>query len=819
MSAAPDTLSTDSIRKSLSKNAIESKINYKASDSIRFNISEKKMYLYRDVEIYYDDITLKAAYVELDFNKNTLFADTRYDSLGAEYGRPEFTQGSQSFTALSMRYNFETKKGLISDIITHEGESYLHGNLVKRFEDNATNVKNGLYTTCDRRHPHYEIRFFKARVIPDDKIITGPAYLVIEDVPTPLFVPFGFFPNKKGQLSGILLPTYGESANRGFFFENGGYYWGVNDYLDIAFRGDIYTRGSWAAKIFTNYKKKYKYSGMLNLNYAVNISGDKKLPGYEEKKDFFIRWQHQQDPKARPNSLFSANVNAGTSSYNRYNPSTTGDYLSNDFESSIAYQTGLARGRANFSINLGYKQNTGTHEVLLTAPAISLSVNTFYPLRKKKRVGNLKWYENISVGYMMNAQNVLSTIDSLILSQKSLEKMQNGVSHSIPIRSNVKVLKYFTWTNSLNLNERWYFQKVDKQWLRSTDTAYLNTDTLRGFFPVHDFNVSTSLSTRLYGMYQFKKGPVKALRHVIAPSVGFTYMPDFGTPFWGYYKYTTIDTLGHSRKYSVYENGNYGTPSDGASGKVNIAISNNLEMKVRSKKDTITGTKKVVLIENLTIGTAYDLARDSLNWDNLYVTGRTKLFKRIDLIYNGSWDPYYYDTSGVKMNTFQYDVNRRLFRSATAKYSIGLNWSLSSNDFKSKKTSKGSGQTTYHPDGNVDYTNPWSINLAYNLTFTNNFSPSLYRYVKDTIQTLQITGDVNITRKWKFGMTTGFDFNAKDISYTSLNIYRDLHCWEMVIQWIPFGARKSYNLTIRVKASVLQDLKLTKKTDFRDNAF
>lgn len=819
-----DSIVTDSIpdkRIEVSPNAIKSAIRYLATDSIRIELKDNKVFLYNNVEIYYEDITLKAGYVEIDFNDNSLFATVIRDSSGREVQKPLFTDGGQSFSAKSIRYNFVTKKGLIKEIITQEGDSYLHGSVVKRFADNTTNVKDGKYTTCPNEDPHYEIRFFKAKVIPNDKIVSGPAYLVIEDVPTPLIVPFGFFPNKKGQLSGILIPTYGQSANRGFFFENGGYYWGINDYIDLALRGDIYTRGSWAAKIASNYKKRYKYEGSFNISYAENIFGEKELPDYRKEQSIFVKWQHKQDPKARPNSSFSANVNAGSNNYNKYNPTSAQDYLSNDFESSIAYQTSFGQGRYNFALSLGYKQNTGTREVLLRAPELSFSVARFYPFRKKNKT-RLRWWDNISINYVMNAQNKLNTPDSMLLTTQSLRRMQNGIQHNIPISATTKVFKYFSWNNTFNYNERWYFQSTYKEFYRDADTAYLRTDTLDGFATARDFNYSSTLNTRIYAMYQMKKGALKAVRHVMTPSVSFSYRPDFGKPSWGYYRYALTDTLGNYTKYSRFENGIYGYPADGQSGKVSFALSNNLEMKVRNRKDSVTGTRKVMLIEDLTIRCGYDLARDSLNWDNLTVTGRTRLFKRIDINYAGSWDPYVTDSSGRRINKTEWQVNKRLFHLASYEWMLGVGLTIGHNDFKRKEQRQNADQpaagqaNVIHPIPSVDYNNPWSLTLSYNLTYGKRFNHSLNTYERDTTQTLNFSGDISITSKWKLGFTSGYDFANKDFSYTSINIYRDLHCWEMVLNWIPMGFRQSYNFTIRVKASVLQDLKLEKKTDWRD---
>jgi len=824
-------IKNDSTKKSSPKEseyALSSKVEYTANDSIRFNIAEQKVYLFGKAEIKYEDINLTANYIEISFKKNQLYAKGVADSTGKTTGEPVFTQGSQSFTSATLTYNFKTKKGLITSIITKEGESYLHGNLVKKFPDNSINLREGMYTTCDLVHPHYEIKFFKARVIPDDKIVSGPAYLVVEDVPMPLALPFGYFPNKKGQKSGLLIPSYGESASRGFFLENGGYYVGLGEHFDLALRGDVYSHGSWAARALSNYNKRYKFNGNINFGYAINIEGDQGTPSYNKRNDFYIKWYHNQDAKARPNSRFSANVNAGSSKYNKYNPSSTTDYLSNTLQSNVSYSTTIA-GKYNFSVNMSHSQNTLNRTVSLNLPEIAFSANRFYPFRNEKRMGKMRWYENISVGYTMNARNSINTIDSLLFRKETLKQMQNGIKHSIPISSSIKVLKTFTWTNTINFTERWYMQSIEKHWINDmrivngdTTLGYLKTDTIQGFKAARDFNFSSSLSTRLYGMYQFKKGKIVALRHVLTPTVSFVYTPDFGSEKWGYYRYLRDGDQSVQKKYySIFETGIYGAPPRDKSGAINFALTNNLEMKVKSKKDTITGIKKVVLIDNFTISGGYDIAKDSLNWSKINMNGRTRLFKNLDVTYASSWDPYVVDSTGKNLNEFELKKNKRLLRLTNTNWAFSLNWSLRSKQKKkeitsSKATEEELDMIKANPDAYLDFDQPWNLNIQYQLNYMNSFDQTAKKMVNKVIQTLSFSGDVNLSSKWKVGFRSGYDFEQKDFSYTSIDIYRDLHCWEMVFNWIPMGFRKSYNLTIRVKSPVLQDLKLTKKKDFRD---
>ncbi len=826
-----DTIAVDTSEKKTKVIGLKSKIKCAAIDSIRFNVVEHKVYLFNEGEIDYEKINLKANYVDVDFDKSLVFAIGVPDSNGKIIGSPVFTEGDQSYKSKEMRYNYDTKKGLIKHVFTQDGEGYIHGEVIKKMETGEINVKSGSYTTCNREdHPHFEFKYNKSKFIPGKKIITGPAYLVIEGVPTPLFIPFGLFPNKTGQRSGIVIPTYGESANRGFYLENGGYYWAINDYFDFKLTGDIYTRGSWAVKPNLRYRKRYKYNGSFNLGYATNIVGQEGSADYQKRKDFSIRWIHSQDPKARPNSKFSANVNIVSNKFNQFNPTTTEQFLSNTFQSSVAYQKNW-NGRIFLTANASHSQNTKTKKVNLTLPEVSLSINRFYPFRSKSKVGQLKWYNNISVNYSMNTRNTILIEDSLLFKPEALSKFQNGIKHSIPISSTIKILKYFTMTNSVNVTDRMYFEKTKKYWSNDTvwttdSTYYVGqeiVDTIPGFNNVLDFSINSSINTKIYGMLAFKKGPIRAIRHVFTPSIGFSYTPDFGSDKWGYYD-SYIDGEGNEVDYSKFEKGIYGAPPGEKSGRMNFSFSNNLEIKVPSKKDTITGMKKIKLIDNFTISGSYDLSRDSLNWSKIRMSGRTKLFNNLNITYSSSWDPYILDSAGTRnLNQFEWVVNKRFLRLDNTTWNLGLSFSLNSKKLQKKRESdKGSkrelADINENLDQYIDWNIPWSLNINYNLRYTNNNKYINYQKTSEDqlVQTLGFSGDVNITPKWKIGFRSGYDFESKKLSYTSLNIYRDLHCWQMRFNWIPMGPRKSWNFTLNVKSSILQDLKLEKKKDFRD---
>lgn len=806
------------------KNVLDKKVIYSAKDSIRFEVKEQIVFQYNNAVVKYDKLTLEANFIEADFKKNLVYATFTLDSTEKEIGLPVFTENDQKFESREMRYNYTTKKGKIRNVFTKEGDGYLHGKLIKKMSNDIINIKDGAYTTCDQKDPHFGFRFSKSQLVPNNKIVTGPAYLVIEDVPTPLVIPFGLFPIKKGQHSGIIFPSINESVNRGFFFENGGYYFSISDKMDLAITGDLYTRGSWAVRPYLRYAKRYRYTGNFDFKYAINIEGDKGSVDYKKNKDFSIRWVHSQDAKAHPTRRFSANVNIVTRKFNNYNLASTNDYLSNTFQSSISYQKSWA-GKYFLTANFNHSQNTIDKSMSITLPQVTFNVNQFYPFRRKEPVGKLKWYENISIKYSTNAENRISTYDTLVFTPGWEKGFQNGMKHNIPISTSAKVLKFFNWSIGGNYNERWYLQTIRKNWVDTSDTTgYVKTDTVDGFSAARDFDFSTGLSTKMYGMYTFSKGPVTAIRHVISPSVSFSMRPDFGKENWGYYKTYQSDTAGNISRYSIYEGSLYNGPSDGQSGRIGFTITNNLEMKVKSKKDTITGTKKIVLIDNLTLTTGYDLAKDSLRWSKLSISGRTVLFKKLNINFSSTLDPYILDSSGTKnLNQFEWDVNRRLLRLDRTSWSFSIDYRLSSKPPQKKAPAPGLAEEdreyiNRNLDQFIDWENPWSLNFSYSFSYSNTFKyiDGVKNKTQDLVQSLRLSGDISLTSKWKIGFTSGYDFKASKITYTTVDIYRDLHCWEMRMSWVPMGERKSWNFILNVKSTLLKDLKLTKKKDFRD---
>ena len=855
-----DTLShpQDSLKKPVKTQTIpkkndspfEVKVVRTAVDSVVQDVKNKILYYYGNAVVKYDDITLEANYLEFDLNTNVVTAKGIPDSTGKVQGTPNFTQGETKFEAQEMSYNFQTKKGIIRKVWTEESGGFIHGDKIKRMEDNSINIRSGGFTTCNlKEHPHYQFRFNKAKIIPNDMIVTGPVFVTIQDVPLPIGLPFAMFPNTKGQKSGIVVPTYGESANRGFYLENGGYYWAINEHYDLQLLGDIYTRGSWAIKPTFRYNRRYKYNGSFALGFAVNKIGDEGAADYQKSNDFKVKWTHKQDPKAHPRHNFSADVNIISSNFNKYNATTSNEYLSNTFKSSIAYQTNFG-GKVYLTINASHSQNTLTKQVTASLPEVTMTVNRFYPLQKLGKPGKKHWYKDLNINYTMNAKNYVSGIDTLLFPSNWYQDMagwfenlqqytQSGIKHTIPINLPIKLFKHFTWTNSATFNDYMYFKHIERSW-NEADSC-LKVDTINGFRNLVDFNVSSNITTKLYGMVTFAKGPIRAIRHVFTPTIGFTYRPDFRDPKLNIYNHY-VDANGETQTYNMFMNALYGSPSQNKSGQITYNFSNTLDMKVPSASDTITGLKKVVLLEALSFSGNYDLTQDSLNFSYMSVNARTTLFKKLKITYSSVWDPYVMDSLGHRTNHFEIIENRRLFHKNNSAWNFSLSWSFSQNDLK-KLRNKGDAAPSFqdkiaqkasnsefvtpgelddilgNPNAYVDWESPWSLTLSYNLRHSSNVTYAAFMGIatNQVVQTLTVNGDISLTPKWKFTFSTGWDFTNHGLSYTSLNIYRDLHCWEMRFNWIPIGNYKSWNFTINVKAQALQDLKITKKKDYRDN--
>ncbi len=796
-------------------------VYYNSDDSLLNDMRNRKAFLYGNAVVKYEDMTINAAFIEVDLDKKEVYAYGRTDG-DSIVGKPEFNQGDETFVADTIRYNFNSKKGIIKNVTTEYDGAYLIGGKTKLHENKHVHMTHGKFTTCDLPDPHFYFNLSKAIVIPDDKIISGPANLVIEDIPTPIGIPFGFFPNKKGGTSGILIPEFGDEENRGFFLRNGGYYWAINDYVDLSLLGDIYSKGSWGAGMIMNYKLRYKFNGSLSFKYNRNIFGYRGLSNFSASNQYALRWKFTQDSKANPNSTFSADVNMSSTDYDKYNSYNVNNYMTSTKQSSVSYSYVFPNTPLSMSVALKHSQNSNTGSIDLTLPEFAFNMSRIYPFKRKKSVGKSRFYEKISIAYTMNATNKIRTNDADFFNIP-YDSITNGIVHRIPINASFKLFKYTTLTPSFNYNERWYFKRFTKQWNQSENL--LETDYASTFARVWDYNASLSWSTTIYGMFNFRKGKVKALRHVFSPSVSFNYVPDFGKEKYKYYgsynrvmynnstgQYDTVSNL-----YSMFEGLPYGTPSKGGSGSVNITLGNNLEMKLRNLKDTTKDNTKIKLLESFNISTNYNIFADSLRWAPISITGRTRI-KVVDISFNTSLDPYAIAQNEYgtyqRINKALVKDNGHLVRMTIGYITAGFSLNSKARDKKIEEAQQSMYDIIYgYPNSYVDFNVPWNLRVSYTFRYT-----KPYDEAKIT-QTLNFSGELNITKKWKVSVATGYDFEAKKMSPTTIDIYRDLHCWEMSLHVVPFGQHKSYAFQINVKASMLQDLKLNKRRSWFDNFY
>ncbi|MDA3892642.1 MAG: putative LPS assembly protein LptD [Salinivirgaceae bacterium] len=812
---------------------LKDKVEYTASDSTIYSIDGKKVYLFGDATITYEDIELSAAYIEVDMEENILYAEGVKDSLGNLSGQPVFTQDGETMQATSLTYNVKTEKGFIRGLYTEQEEGYLHSESTKKDPNNYINLNKGKYTTCELEHPHFYMAISRGKVIPNKAIVAGYSYMVVEDVPLfPIMVPFGFFPTSKTRASGFIIPKFGEENQRGLYLRQGGYYFAINDYVDLGIKGDVYSKGSWLVNAQSKYKLRYKFSGNVNLAYSKIQYGEEGDVNYGNSNQYRIRWTHTQDAKARPNSNFSANVNFTSQNENRYNSTTSEDYLSNTTSSSISYRKNFANTPFSTSMNLRHSQNNKKGDVNFTLPQMTMNMSRIFPFRKKVSMGKAKWYENIGLTYAGNFENKSDGLNDTLMQQAFKEGnlgdyFNNGIKHSIPIGTSFKLFKYFSLSPKITLTDRMYFERSMLE-LKTTEQG---NDTVvekieNGFYNVYDLNSGSgiNLETTVYGMYTFRNNWLKAIRHVAKPRISFSYTPESKYEERGYYLINPGDS---TKTYSPYRYGIYGVPTNTSKGgNIGFALNNNVEMKVANKKDTVNEETKIKLLESLNFSSSYNMMADSMNWSNISMSARTTLFKVLSITMSATGDLYAFDDSlKQRVNEFHYKTNPgKPFRITSARASTGF--SLNS------KTLFGGGKEKDEEEreGGVDlgsadipgvydqyaydyFDIPWNVNIQYALTYTNTGLKT------DVTQSLSFTGDLSLTPKWKIGFRSGYDFEASDFSYTSFNLSRDLHCWVATLSLIPFGPRQSYNFAIGAKSSVLADLKYNKNKSWIDNAY
>jgi hypothetical protein len=781
----------------------------------------------------------------LDFANKEVYAEGLPDSTGTIVGTPIFKDGDEEFESKTLRYIFETQKGIISDVKTSQGEGFVHSELTKKISKDAFVLEKGKYTTCDAEHPHFYLRMTKAKVISNKKIITGPAYMVLEDFPIYFpMIPFGYFPNSTTYTSGILVPTYGEEQSRGFFLREGGYYWAANDHFDLAVRGDIYSKGSWATKLHTNYRVRYKFNGSFDFSYNLNKYSEEPLPDAKTTKGFSVTWSHAQDAKANPNRTFSANVNLSTSSFDKENSYVNNrqsiqNYLQTQKSSSISYSKKFENTPFNMSLNLRHSQNSRDTTISLSLPEMTLNMAKINPFKLKNRIGPVRWYEKISFSYSGNMKNSITAKEKDLLKKSLVRDWQNGIRHSIPISlPSFNLLKYINLSPSFSYSERWYTSYINKRYDENYTTAiagqpeHVVVDTIYSFRRNYEYSYSISSSTNIYGNFIINNpnSRIKQIRHKITPSVSFSYTPDFGQKkfrFWDSY----IDGDGREQFYSHFERGVFGYTGRGESGAISFSLSNNIEAKVLETNDSIASKddkpkfKKVKILDNLGFNTSYNMIADSFKLSPINISARTTI-KGVSVNMGGNLNPYMVNEKGDMYDEYVWNHLKglnKLGRLTNANLSFGMNFESKKDKKKETEGDKNKPEEdeTPIPKGEIQYAEfniPWSFRFDYSFYYNNTYRPDANGKIKGTInQSLNLGGRVSLTNKWNMDMTTNFDIQAMKFSFTTVNISRTLHCWNMSFSFVPFGDRKSYSFNLSASSSMLQDLKISKQSSWRDN--
>ena len=860
-----DTLLQDSL---INNSSLQEPIFSGGRDSIvkDFNVDGRKMiYYYGDVKVSYGDFELTSEYMAFDVDSKTVFAKGLPDTSGTIIGQPIMKQGEKQYEMESVYYNFNTEKAKIKNMITQEAEGFLHGTYIKKMPDNSINIAKGKYTTCDHEHPHFYLQMTTAKVITDGgakKTVFGPSYVVIEDVPTPFALPFGFVPQfAGGRSSGILIPTYGEEAARGFFMRGLGYYFVFGDHFDIAATGDIYSMGSWAGQLNSRYNKRYKYTGNLSIAYQNDQTGEKGQPDFFQTKNFSFQWSHSMDPKARPGTTFRASVNFSSPSYNKYNNQTDiQTALQNQISSSISYGKTWAGTPFSLSINALHSQNSRDSSYAITLPNLTFTVNRIYPFKRKERVGKEKFYESFAFNYNTTLDNKINFKASEFGGPDFLKKMKNGMRHNFSISlPSFTLAKYIQASPTVSYGMNWYFtdcEKVFNQETQKVETIY--SDPFSTFGLSQNFSAGISLNTRLYGKFMFGKNrKVEAIRHMVTPSLSFNAQPEMGTAANGYTQMSYVDANGiqHVVQYNKYEGQINSPPGRGKTAAMSFSLGNNLEAKIRDKNDTTgTGVKKVKLIDQLAIGGSYNFLADSLNLSNISVNMNTTIFGKLGLNFNATLDPYAVDQFGKKINTFNivkeggFKLARLTNASASFSYSfsgegksrLGADYSdpnarggsLNSNGTSSSTSSSGSSyQRVYHnpvtgeyiPGGWVYYMDPnvpWSVNFNYNYSYSRSYQYANEKLLtkNNHMMTLGFSAQVKLTDALHFNLNSGLDMMKMKLTTTQLSASYDLHCFAISVSWVPNGQWESWSFRINAKASALADLlKFKKNASYWDN--
>lgn len=861
-----DSIRLDSLNRS-KKNGIDAPVNYEAQDSMVYDALTKTAHLYGTSEVKYENMDLKSDRIKMSLDSSLVHATGTPDSAskGGIKGRPVFTMGSDTYDTDTIAFNFKSKKGIVHNAYTKQQDGFLTSGISKREENGDVYLAHGRYTTCDKEHPDFYISLSRAKVRPGKDVVFGPAYLVVADVPVPLAIPYGFFPFTKSYSSGFIMPSYGDESARGFYLRDGGYYFAINDKWDLKLLGEIYTKGSWGLSAASNYRKRYRYSGSFYFSYQDTKTGDKGMPDFSEQQSFKLQWSHRQDAKANPFSSLSASVNFATSSYEQnnltsmYNPITRSQTTRT---SSVSWSTSFSSIGLSLSSTANLNQNMQDSTIALSLPDLNISLSRFYPFRRKKAVGKERWYEKIAVSYTGQLSNSITTKEDRLFHSNLIRDWRNGMQHSIPVTASFTLLNYINVSPSFNFTDRMYTNKIMRSW----DVAHQREvgDTIYGFNNVYNWNVSLSANTKIYGMWipnrKLFGDKIQAVRHVLTPSVTFSYAPDFGSRRYGYYdSYLKTDANGNVSyvEYSPYQSSLYGAPGRGRTGNIAFVLGNNLEMKVKSDDDS-TGYKKISLIDRLDLSMSYNMAAKVHPLSDLGVNLSLKWWKNYTFNLNAVFASYAYD---LDANGMPYVGNRTLW--GMGKFgrfqgmSQNINYTLTpeklkklfgggSDDKDSKKQKddegidtniesnvdddmiegqrgarkkSGGGKAETDEDGYMKYSMPWSLTFGYGITMRENtdvkkFNYRTMRYPYMFSQTLNVTGNVRISDGWNISFSSGYDFDARKLSMTTASLQRDLHCFNMSCS-VVLAPYTSYNFTFRANASTLTDaLKYDKRSGY-----
>ena len=862
------------------KQPIEARVEYTSTDSMVMT-GKGVAYMYGKGEVKYQALELTADYIRVCLDSSTLYASGVLDTVVNEWrGLPVFKDANESYESKEITYNLKTQKGLIRHVVTEQGEGYLIADTTKKTEDNTLMLQGGKYTTCDdHEHPHFYMRMTKGKVQPQKNVVFGPAYLVVGEVPLPIAVPFGFFPFTNTYSSGIIMPNFGDDYTRGMYLQGLGYYFAINDYFDVELKGDIYTRGTWAVSATSRYVKRYKFRGNVSVNYRWDVTGEKDMPDYNVSKNLSVQWTHSQDSKANPYSNFSASVNFKTAGYNRSNINNYYNIQANSessTSSTVNYTQRFPDSPWSLSASMSITQNMRDSSLNVSLPNLNVSMSRIYPFKRKQRVGKERWYEKISLQYSGSFYNSIKCKEDYILKSNFVKDWQNGLKHTLNSSASFMLFKYISITPSVSFNDRMFFSRVDQRW--DEETYEVKKDTVMGFYNVYNFNASVSMSTKLYGFYiPFRKwfgDKVDRFRHVMTPSLSFSYNPDFSNPMWakrygGFYgtydkMVTTRDAAGNivpkldENGLPIFEVVNYSrfreAPGRGSAASLSFSLGNNLEMKLRNDKDT-TGKepyKVYSIIDNLSISGGYNFIADSMNWQNFSVNLRIKIPKvNYTINLSGQFDPYMYTTTAsgqhVRCNelywnhgrfphflgtstsfsyTFNNDVVKRWFNregkdDKDTEDEVALEPTIDPltgeiiepEEVRPKKKEREKENVTN--DGYVFAEIPWSLSVSYSLRYGANTSvwDEKRNYHKMEFKhNLSFSASIGLGKGWKASTSLSYDVNAKKLAYSSINVSRDLHCWSMSASFVPFGPFKSYTFHIGVNASMLKDLKFDKSS-------